>query len=76
MRDQNRRGLKHVRDRGGSDSQVFVLKRSLGAGYGGIANALFELRQTAMVFGDVTALYNGLHCELCSMADGKVEVTT
>jgi len=32
--------------------QGFVLKSSLGAGYGGIANALFELRQTAMVFGD------------------------
>jgi H+-translocating NAD(P) transhydrogenase subunit beta len=32
--------------------QGFVLKSSLGAGYGGIANALFELRQTAMVFRD------------------------
>ena len=49
--------------------------QSFGAGYGGIANSLLELLQTAMVFGDVTALYNGLHCELRSMAVGKVEVT-
>jgi NAD(P) transhydrogenase subunit beta len=60
---------------GGQVRQVFVLKRSYGGGYGGMANALFELLQTAMVFGDVTALYNGLHCELRSMAVGKVEVT-
>lgn len=31
--------------------QGFVLKSSLGAGYGGIAKALFELPQIAMVFG-------------------------
>ena len=29
--------------------QVFVVKRSMGAGYAGIKNALFELPQTAMV---------------------------
>ena len=40
--------------------QVFVVKRSLGAGYAGIANALFELPQTAMVFGDAKAVLNGL----------------
>ncbi len=75
MRDKNRRGLRHVRDRGGQVHQVVVVKRSYGGGYGGIANSLLELLQTAMVFGDVTALYNGLHCELRSMAVGKVEVT-
>jgi NAD(P) transhydrogenase subunit beta len=40
--------------------QVFVVKRSLGAGYAGIKNALFELPQTAMVFGDAKAVLNGL----------------
>jgi NAD/NADP transhydrogenase beta subunit len=32
--------------------QMFGLKRSLGAGYDGIANALFELPQTAIISGD------------------------
>ncbi|MFZ0409076.1 MAG: NAD(P)(+) transhydrogenase (Re/Si-specific) subunit beta [Cyanobium sp.] len=52
--------------------QVFVVKRSLGAGYAGIANALFELPQTAMVFGDAKAVLNGLLSELRSMGVGKV----
>ena len=52
--------------------QVFVVKRSLGAGYAGIANALFELPQTAMVFGDAKAVLNGLLSELRSMVVGKV----
>ena len=39
--------------------QVFVVKRSLGAGNGGIANALFELPQTAMIFGDAKAALKG-----------------
>jgi len=52
--------------------QVFVVKRSLGAGYAGIANALFELPQTAMVFGDAKAVLNGLLTELRSMGVGKV----
>jgi H+-translocating NAD(P) transhydrogenase subunit beta len=54
--------------------QVFVVKRSLGAGYAGIANALFELPQTAMVFGDAKAVLNGLLAELRSMGVGKVGV--
>ena len=51
--------------------QVFVVKRSLGAGYAGIANALFELPQTAMVFGDAKAVLNGLLTELREMGVGK-----
>jgi NAD(P) transhydrogenase subunit beta len=54
--------------------QVFVVKRSLGAGYAGIANALFELPQTAMVFGDAKAVLNGLLSELRSMGVGKTKV--
>jgi len=50
---------------------VFVVKRSLGAGYAGIANALFELPQTAMVFGDAKAVLNGLLAELREMGVGK-----
>ncbi len=53
--------------------QVFVVKRSLGAGYAGIANALFELPQTAMVFGDAKAVLNGLLSELREMGVGKVK---
>jgi NAD(P) transhydrogenase subunit beta len=52
--------------------QVFVVKRSLGAGYAGIPNALFELPQTAMVFGDAKAVLNGLLSELREMGVGKV----
>ena len=51
--------------------QVVVVKRSLGAGYAGIKNALFELPQTAMVFGDAKAVLNGLLTELRSMGVGK-----
>ena len=50
---------------------VYVVKRSLGAGYAGIRNALFELPQTAMVFGDAKAVLNGLLAELRSMGVGK-----
>ncbi len=53
--------------------QIFVVKRSLGAGYAGIANALFELPQTAMVFGDAKAVLNNLLSELRSMGVGKVK---
>jgi H+-translocating NAD(P) transhydrogenase subunit beta len=53
--------------------QVFVVKRSLGAGYAGIANALFELPQTAMVFGDAKAVINGLLSELRGMGVGKAK---
>ncbi|AFY28333.1 NAD/NADP transhydrogenase beta subunit [Cyanobium gracile PCC 6307] len=54
--------------------QVFVVKRSLGAGYAGINNALFEMPQTAMVFGDAKAVLNGLLSELRAMGVGKVKV--
>jgi NAD(P) transhydrogenase subunit beta len=50
--------------------QVFVVKRSLGAGYAGIANALFELPQTAMVFGDAKAVLQQLCTELRSQGVG------
>jgi len=53
--------------------QVFVVKRSLGAGYAGISNALFELPQTAMVFGDAKAVLNGLLSELRELGVGKVK---
>jgi len=53
--------------------QVFVVKRSLSTGYAGIPNALFELPQTAMVFGDAKAVLNGLLSELRSMGVGKVK---
>ena len=51
--------------------QVFVVKRSLGAGYAGIKNALFELPQTAMVFGDAKAVLAGLLSELRELGVGK-----
>jgi NAD(P) transhydrogenase subunit beta len=50
--------------------QVYVVKRSLGAGYAGIANALFELPQTAMVFGDAKAVLQQLCSELRSQGVG------
>jgi H+-translocating NAD(P) transhydrogenase subunit beta len=46
--------------------QVFVVKRSLGAGYAGIRNGLFEMPQTAMVFGDAKAVLQSLVSELRS----------
>jgi NAD(P) transhydrogenase subunit beta len=54
--------------------QVYVVKRSLGAGYAGINNALFEMPQTAMVFGDAKAVLNGLLSELRSLGVGKAKV--
>jgi NAD(P) transhydrogenase subunit beta len=51
--------------------QVFVVKRSLGAGYAGIRNGLFELPQTAMLFGDAKAVLNGLLSELRELGVGK-----
>jgi NAD(P) transhydrogenase subunit beta len=52
--------------------QVFVVKRSLGAGYAGIRNGLFELPQTAMLFGDAKAVLNGLLSELRDLGVGRV----
>ncbi len=54
--------------------QVYVVKRSLGAGYAGITNALFEMPQTAMVFGDAKAVLNGLLTELRGMGVGRAKV--
>ncbi len=54
--------------------QVFVVKRSLGAGYAGIRNALFELPQTAMLFGDAKVVLNGLLSELRELGVGKQKV--
>jgi NAD(P) transhydrogenase subunit beta len=51
-----------------------VVKRSLGAGYAGIANALFELPQTAMVFGDAKAVLGSLLTELRAMGVGRAKV--
>ena len=53
--------------------QVFVVKRSLAAGYAGIRNALFELPQTAMLFGDAKAVLNGLLSELRELGVGRVK---
>jgi NAD(P) transhydrogenase subunit beta len=47
------------------------VKRSLGAGYAGIRNGLFELPQTAMLFGDAKAVLNGLLSELRDLGVGK-----
>ncbi len=54
---------------------VFVVKRSLGAGYSGIRNALFELPHTSMVFGDAKAVLQQLTAELRTLGVGKVPVT-
>ncbi|NDG73893.1 MAG: NAD(P)(+) transhydrogenase (Re/Si-specific) subunit beta [Synechococcaceae bacterium WB8_1B_136] len=51
---------------------VFVVKRSLGAGYSGIRNGLFELPHTSMVFGDAKAVLQQLTTELRSLGVGKV----
>ena len=53
--------------------QVFVVKRSLGAGYAGIANGLFELPQTAMVFGDAKVVLNGLLLGAAGAGGGAAE---
>ncbi|MFO8239192.1 MAG: NAD(P)(+) transhydrogenase (Re/Si-specific) subunit beta [Prochlorococcaceae cyanobacterium] len=53
--------------------QVFVVKRSLGAGYAGIRNALFELPQTAMLFGDAKVVLNSLLSELRELGVGRVK---
>ncbi|MCP9818466.1 NAD(P)(+) transhydrogenase (Re/Si-specific) subunit beta [Synechococcus sp. Cruz-9H2] len=53
---------------------VFVVKRSLGSGYAGIRNDLFELPQTSMVFGDAKQVLQSLLQELRSLGVGKVAV--
>ena len=53
---------------------VFVVKRSLGSGYAGIRNDLFELPQTSMVFGDAKQVLQGLIQELRALGVGKTAV--
>jgi NAD(P) transhydrogenase subunit beta len=43
---------------------VFVIKRSLGAGYAGIKNELFERSNTVMIYGDAKKVLQGLSNEL------------
>jgi NAD(P) transhydrogenase subunit beta len=43
---------------------VFVVKRSLGAGFAGIKNELFERDNTMMVFGDAKKVIQALVTEL------------
>lgn len=43
---------------------VFVVKRSLGAGYAGIKNTLFEGDNTTMIFGDAKQVIQGIVNEL------------
>ncbi|MGB0678934.1 MAG: NAD(P)(+) transhydrogenase (Re/Si-specific) subunit beta [Polyangiales bacterium] len=43
---------------------VFVVKRSLGAGYAGIKNSLFERDNTMMIFGDAKQVLQGLVTEM------------
>ena len=45
---------------------VFVIKRSLGAGFAGIKNELFEAKNTSMVFGDAKKVIQTLVQELKS----------
>jgi H+-translocating NAD(P) transhydrogenase subunit beta len=44
--------------------RVFVIKRSLSAGYAGIKNELFDLDNTTMIFGDAKAVLDQLASEL------------
>ncbi len=53
---------------------VFVVKRSLGSGYAGVRNDLFELPQTSMVFGDAKQVLQGLVQELRSLGVGKAQL--
>ncbi|HJK98240.1 MAG TPA: NAD(P)(+) transhydrogenase (Re/Si-specific) subunit beta [Polyangiaceae bacterium LLY-WYZ-14_1] len=43
---------------------VFVIKRSLGSGYAGIKNELFEYDNTLMLFGDAKKMLQGLVTEM------------
>ncbi len=43
---------------------VFVVKRSLGSGYAGVKNELFEQPNTMMIFGDAKKVLQGLLTEL------------
>ena len=43
---------------------VFVIKRSLGAGYAGVKNDLFERDNTLMIYGDAKKVLQDLVAEL------------
>jgi H+-translocating NAD(P) transhydrogenase subunit beta len=47
-----------------SARRVFVIKRSLSAGYAGIKNELFDMDNTTMLFGDAKAILDELAAEL------------
>jgi NAD(P) transhydrogenase subunit beta len=47
-----------------SARRVFVIKRSLSAGYAGIKNELFDLDNTVMLFGDAKEVLDALAAEL------------
>jgi NAD(P) transhydrogenase subunit beta len=47
-----------------SARRVFVIKRSLSAGYAGIKNELFDLDNTVMLFGDAKEVLDALATEL------------
>jgi NAD(P) transhydrogenase subunit beta len=47
---------------------VFVVKRSLGAGFAGIKNTLFEAVNTNMVFGDAKKVVTQIVNELKTMS--------
>jgi H+-translocating NAD(P) transhydrogenase subunit beta len=50
-----------------SARRVFVIKRSLSAGYAGIKNELFDLDNTVMLFGDAKEVLDALASELNSI---------
>ena len=50
---------------------VFVVKRSMGAGYSGIKNDLFERSNTSMVFGDAKKVLSDLLGELKALGVGR-----
>ncbi len=53
-----------------SARRVFVIKRSLSAGYAGIKNELFDMDNTTMLFGDAKAVLDELAAELQKVAKG------
>ena len=53
-----------------SARRVFVIKRSLSAGYAGIKNELFDMGNTTMLFGDAKAVLDELAAELQKVAKG------
>ncbi len=50
---------------------VFVVKRSLGTGYSGIKNDLFERPNTSMLFGDAKQMLSNVLGELKALGLGK-----